>query len=57
MGVTQAVNPILVKFLHQMLYIDKLGRGIPTVWQEAMRNQKTVTFEEWGETFIVRLFL
>ncbi len=40
-----------------MLYIDKLGRGIPTVWQEAMRNQKTVTFEEWGETFIVRLFL
>jgi ATP-dependent DNA helicase RecG len=56
-GVTQAINPIVVKFLHHLLYIDKLGRGIPLVYQEATKHQKSLTFEELGETFIVRLEL
>jgi predicted HTH transcriptional regulator len=30
-GVTYAINPVLVKFMENLRYIDKLGRGIPMV--------------------------
>lgn len=54
-GVSCAVNPILVKFMENLRYIDKLGRGLPMVCQEAKRNGKQVVFEEFGEEFRVTL--
>ena len=54
-GVSCAVNPILVKFMENLRYIDKLGRGLPMVYQEAKRNGKQVIFEEFGEEFRVIL--
>jgi ATP-dependent DNA helicase RecG len=56
-GVTAAVNPIIIKFLNHLSYIDKLGRGIPIVYREAMKQQKILSFEELGEAFTVRLGL
>jgi len=56
-GVSYAVNPILLKFMQNLHYIDKLGRGIPMVWKTALENGKKVEFEEIGEEFLVTLFL
>jgi len=56
-GVSYAVNPILLKFMQNLGYIDKLGRGIPMVWQAAKAGNKEVVFEEIGEEFNVTLFL
>jgi len=56
-GVSYAVNPVIVKFMENMRYIDKLGRGIPMVYREAKLIGKSVQFEEIGEEFIVTLFL
>lgn len=55
-GVSIAVNPILLKFMQNLNYIDKLGRGLPMVWQTAVQNGKKVIFEEFGEEFIVTLY-
>jgi ATP-dependent DNA helicase RecG len=55
-GVSYAINPILLKFMQNLSYIDKLGRGIPMVWQTAQENGKEVVFEEIGEEFNVTLF-
>lgn len=52
-GVSYAVNPIIVKFMENMRYIDKLGRGLPMVYQEARKLGKYVKFEEIGEEFRV----
>ncbi len=38
-GVSYAVNPIIVKFMENMRYMDRLGRGLPMVWQNA-RSRK-----------------
>ena len=54
-GVSYATNPVLVKFLENMGYIDKLGRGLPMVVQSARQKGKTVHFEEFGEEFVVVL--
>lgn len=56
-GVSYASNPILLKFMQNLHYIDKLGRGIPMIWKTAMDNGKKVEFEEVGEEFVVRLYL
>ena len=56
-GVSYAVNPVIVKFMENMNYIDKLGRGLPMVCQEAAKLQKQVIFEELGEEFRVTLYL
>ena len=36
-------------------YIDKLGRGLPMVYQEARKQDREVFFEEVGEEFKVIL--
>jgi ATP-dependent DNA helicase RecG len=54
-GVSYATNPVIVKFMENMGYIDQLGRGLPMVYQEALNNGKTVVFEEIGEEFKVTL--
>lgn len=56
-GVSFAVNPILVKFMENLRYMDQLGRGLPMVHQEATSHGKQVTFEEFGEEFKVVLEL
>jgi len=55
-GVSYAVNPVIVKFMENLNYIDKLGRGLPMVWAEARKRQREVMFEEIGEEFKVTLF-
>jgi ATP-dependent DNA helicase RecG len=54
-GVSYAVNPILVKFMDNLRYIDHLGRGLPMVYREATENEKLVAFKEVGEAFWVVL--
>jgi ATP-dependent DNA helicase RecG len=56
-GVSYAPNPVLLKFMENLRYIDKLGRGIPMVYQTAIRNNKTLLLEEQGEEFVLTLFL
>jgi ATP-dependent DNA helicase RecG len=56
-GVSYAVNPVLVKFMENLRFIDKLGRGLPMVWREAVSNDRSVVFEEVGEEFRVTLGL
>ncbi|MCP4147249.1 MAG: transcriptional regulator, partial [bacterium] len=56
-GVSYAVNPVIVKFMENLRYIDKLGRGIPMVCQEAKKNHKQVLFKELGNEFKVSLYL
>lgn len=56
-GVSYAINPIIVKFMENLRYIDKLGRGIPMVCKEAEKNNKQVIFKEIGEEFKVILYL
>ncbi|SJZ46655.1 ATP-binding protein [Selenihalanaerobacter shriftii] len=56
-GVSYAVNPVIVKFMENLRYIDKLGRGLPMVYQEVKKRDKKVLFEEIGEEFKVTLYL
>lgn len=56
-GVSYSINPIIVKFMENLRYIDKLGRGLPMVYKIAKENGKAVKFEEIGEEFKVTLEL
>ncbi|EIC20226.1 RNA-binding domain-containing protein [Thiorhodovibrio frisius] len=56
-GVSYAVNPVLVKFMENLRFIDKLGRGLPMVYREAVTHDRQVIFEEVGEEFRVILGL
>ena len=56
-GVSFASNPIIVKFMENLNYIDKLGRGLPMVYNEAKKRDKKLIFEEIGEEFKVILYL
>lgn len=54
-GVSYARNPILVRLMENLGYVDKLGRGLPMVWQEARKLGQQVEFIESGEEFRVIL--
>ena len=54
-GVSYAVNPVIVKFMENLRYIDKLSRGIPMVCHEAGRLGFEPVFQETGEEFQVIL--
>ena len=56
-GVSYSINPVIVKFMENLRYIDKLGRGIPMVCKEAEKNSKYIDFFELGEEFKVVLQL
>lgn len=56
-GVSYAVNPAIVKFMENLNYIDKLGRGLPMVCREAQLLGKQIVFEEIGEEFKIVLYL
>jgi ATP-dependent DNA helicase RecG len=55
-GVSYARNPVIVNFLIHLRYIDRFGRGIPMVLQEAAANNRQVNMEESGEEFVVTLY-
>lgn len=54
-GTSFARNPVLVRLMENLGYVDKLGRGLPMVWQEARKLNQTVEFSEEGEEFVVTL--
>ncbi len=54
-GVSYAVNPVILKFMENLRYIDKLGRGIPMVCLEVKKIGLEPAFEETGEEFQVTL--
>ena len=56
-GTSFARNPILVRLMENLGYVDKLGRGLPMVCQEAKKLGFEVQFEESGEAFRVLLHL
>ena len=56
-GVSYTSNPVLLKFMENLRYIDKLGRGIPMVYQTARQNNKELMLEEVGEEFVLSLEL
>ena len=55
-GTSFARNPTLVRFMENLGYVDKLGRGLPMVWQEAKKLGRQVQFAENGEEFKVTLY-
>lgn len=57
LGVSYARNPVVLKFMENLRYIDKLGRGLPMVYRTATQAGKQVEFLEFGEEFRVILEL
>lgn len=52
-GTSYARNPLLVRLMENLGYMDKLGRGLPMVCREAEKLGKSVEFIELGEEFRV----
>jgi ATP-dependent DNA helicase RecG len=48
-------NPILVRFMENLGYVDKLGRGLPMVCSAAKKLGTNVEFQESGDEFRVTL--
>ena len=55
LGVSFARNPVILKFMENLRYIDKMGRGLPMVYRTATKADKLVKFTEFGEEFKVVL--
>ena len=56
-GTSFSRNPLLVKLMENLGYMDKLGRGLPMVYQESVKLDRTLAFENDGENFKVILGL
>ncbi len=56
-GVSYSVNPVIVKFMENLGYIDKLGRGFPLVYRESKKIGKKLDIKELGEELKVTLEL
>jgi ATP-dependent DNA helicase RecG len=54
-GTSFARNPLLARFMENLGYVDRLGRGLPMVVREAAKLGCAVGFEEAGEEFRVTL--
>lgn len=48
-GVSHASNSVLLKFMDNLRYIDRLGRGFPMIFREMEKLGKTVEVVEFGE--------
>lgn len=57
LGVSYARNPVILKFMENLRYIDKLGRGLPMVYRSATQAGRRVEFAEVGAEFRVTLGL
>jgi len=53
LGVSYSSNPILLKFMDNLGYVERLGRGLPMVYYEIKNLGKEVIFKELGEEFRV----
>ncbi len=56
-GVSYSINPVIVKFMENLGYIDKLGRGLPMVYRESLQILKNIEIKEIGEELKVTLEL
>jgi ATP-dependent DNA helicase RecG len=56
-GTSYIRNPLLVRFMENLGYMDKLGRGLPMVYREAKSLNRTIEFVDEGEEFRVILGL
>jgi ATP-dependent DNA helicase RecG len=56
-GVSYARNPIIVKFMSNLRYIDKMGRGIPMIIRELDKIGLKIEFEEVGYEFVATIYL
>jgi ATP-dependent DNA helicase RecG len=56
-GTSFSRNPLLVRLMENLGYMDKLGRGLPMVYQEAKKLGKPLEFRDEGEEFKVILGL
>ena len=56
-GVSHASNPVLLKFMDNLRYIDRLGRGFPMIFREMEKLGKTVEVVEFGEELRVVISL
>ena len=56
-GISYARNPLLVKYMENLRYIDQLGRGIPMILK-AMKEAraKQPLLQESGEEFILTIY-
>lgn len=55
-GVSYSRNPIVLKFMENMRYVDKLGRGIPMVAKECRQLGFKLDLEESGDEFVCRIW-
>ena len=52
-----ARNPMLVKYMENIRYMDRLGRGIPMILREMKQmGRREPLLEESDEEFVLRLY-
>lgn len=52
------INPAInLKFMENLRYSNRLGRGIPLICRAAQQLNKTIILKKFGEEFRVTLFL
>ncbi len=56
-GTSYARNPLLLRFMENLGYMDRLGRGLPMVYREAKELNRFIDFIDEGEEFRVILGL
>lgn len=56
-GVSYASNPVIVKFMDNLRYMDRLGRGFPMIYREMKALGLNVSVREFGEELRVVLSL
>jgi ATP-dependent DNA helicase RecG len=56
-GVSYAANPVIVKFMDNLRYLDRLGRGFPMIYREMKKLGLDVAVRELGEELRVVLSL
>lgn len=54
-GVSYATNPVLLKFMDNLRYVDRLGRGFPMIYNEIEKIGGSVEIKEIGEELRVIL--
>jgi ATP-dependent DNA helicase RecG len=54
-GVSYTTNPVLVKFMDNLRYMDRIGRGFPMIYREMQRLGHEVVVQELGEELRVTL--
>jgi ATP-dependent DNA helicase RecG len=56
-GVSYSANPVIVKFMDNLRYVDRLGRGFPMIYREMKKIGLDVSVRELGEELRVVLSL